>query len=115
MPSSSAPSRSTGLADAVSALTVQVVFSPAERTIDSSDVGLENGACVLDAIRASGVLQRHPAIDLTRQRVGIWGRACEPDARLADGDRVEIYRPLAADPKEARRARHRSLLAARRR
>ena len=45
------------------------------------------------------------AVDISTQAVGIWGRAAALDAPLADGDRVEIYRPLAMDPKEARRRR----------
>jgi uncharacterized protein len=57
----------------------------------------------LEAIEASGLLQRLPPIELGR--VGIWGRPASPDTRLRERDRVEIYRPLTADPKEARRRR----------
>ncbi|NUZ04955.1 RnfH family protein [Piscinibacter koreensis] len=96
------------------AFAVEVVFSPAPREVDRSQVLVAPGASVVDAIRASGVLERHPMIDLDRQRVGIWGRACGPEAPVSAGDRVEIYRPLAADPKDARRARHRALVAAKR-
>jgi len=58
-----------------------------------------------EAIARSGVLQRFPDIDLQHCAVGIHGRRCEAVAVLADGDRVEIYRPLALDAKERRRAR----------
>jgi len=58
---------------------------------------------VLDAIEASGLLQRLPQIEL--ERAGVWGRPVSPQTRLRDRDRVEIYRPLIADPKEIRRAR----------
>jgi len=58
---------------------------------------------VLEAIEASGLLQRLLQIELGR--VGIWGRPASPDTRLRERDRVEIYRPLTADPKEARRKR----------
>ena len=64
---------------------------------------LAPGSTVLDAIEASGLLQRWPQIELGR--VGIWGRPARPDTRLREQDRVEIYRPLTADPKEVRRAR----------
>ena len=77
--------------------------APARRSRSTSSC--RAGRRVLDAIRASGVLERHPELDLARQAIGIWGRACALDAPLHDGDRVEIYRPLQMDPKEARRLR----------
>jgi len=55
-------------------------------------------ACVRDAIDKSGILTRHPQIDLTTQRVGVFGRAVKLDAPLRAGDRVEIYRPITCDP-----------------
>ncbi len=64
------------------------------------EVTLPDGACVKDAIEASSI--RHycnPA------HVGIFGKIVDFDTMLHDGDRVEIYRPLLKDPKEARRAR----------
>ena len=60
---------------------------------------------VQQAIEASGILQRFPEIDLATNKVGIFGKASKLDALLGDGDRVEIYRPLIADPKEARKKR----------
>ncbi len=85
-------------------LRVEVVYAlPAAE--DSVSIGLAGGATVLDAVRASGVLERHPDIDLKTHRLGIYGRVVAASAPLADGDRVEIYRPLAVDPKEARRRR----------
>lgn len=57
------------------------------------------------AIRQSGILARFPEIDLARNAVGVFGKPCRPDHPLRAGDRVEIYRPLIADPKEARRNR----------
>lgn len=56
-----------------------------------------------DAVQASGLLQRQPQPDLGR--VGVWGRPVTVQTRLRDRDRVEIYRPLIADPKEIRRER----------
>ena len=64
---------------------------------------LSPGSTVLDAIEASGLLQRLPQIELGR--AGIWGRPVSPETRLRDRDRVEIYRPLVADPREVRRKR----------
>lgn len=61
------------------------------------------GSTVLDAIEASGLLQRLPQIEFGR--AGIWGRPVSPETRLRDRDRVEIYRPLIADPKQVRRER----------
>ncbi|GAB2883757.1 RnfH family protein [Paraburkholderia jirisanensis] len=68
-------------------------------------VQLPAGASVQQAIDASGVLQRHPEIDLTKQKVGVFGRVKALDTVLADHDRVEIYRPLIVDPKLARQRR----------
>lgn len=65
------------------------------------------GTSLRGAIERSKVLLEHPEIDLTGFSVGIFGRVCGLDAAVAAGDRVEIYRPLVRDPKEARRARAR--------
>ena len=83
---------------------VEVVYALPGRQ-DTSSVELAPGASVLDAVRASGVLERHPEIDLASCRLGIYGRVVAPGAPVAAGDRVEIYRPLVQDPKEARRRR----------
>ncbi len=72
---------------------------------DAVTLTLAPGATAAEAVRASGILSRHPDIDLGRNKLGIYGTVVEPQARLADGDRLEIYRPLAMDPKEARRRR----------
>ena len=65
------------------------------------------GSTVEHAIRYSGMLDRFPEIDLTRNKVGIFGKTCRGDRVLTDGERVEIYRPLVADPKEVRKRRAR--------
>ncbi|MBT2969518.1 MAG: RnfH family protein [gamma proteobacterium symbiont of Ctena orbiculata] len=57
------------------------------------------------AIEASGILERFPEIDLKTNKIGIFGKATKLNALLSEGDRVEIYRPLIADPKEARKKR----------
>jgi putative ubiquitin-RnfH superfamily antitoxin RatB of RatAB toxin-antitoxin module len=71
------------------------------------ELELPEGSTVDDAVRAARVLERYPQSGLSLERVGIWNKACAPAARLREGDRVELYRPLAADPKQMRRARAR--------
>jgi len=66
---------------------------------------LPAGTTVLEAIQASGVLDKHPEIDLATNKFGIFGKLTKPDTVLRDKDRIEIYRPLIADPKEVRRKR----------
>ena len=66
---------------------------------------LPAGSTVREAIDASGLLQKHPEIDLAKNKIGIFGKLTKPDAALRDQDRVEIYRPLIADPKEVRKQR----------
>ena len=65
------------------------------------------GTTVLEAIERSGILQRFPSIqvDSLSNRVGIFGNIVPLETKLKEGDRVEIYRPLILDPKEARRLR----------
>jgi putative ubiquitin-RnfH superfamily antitoxin RatB of RatAB toxin-antitoxin module len=60
---------------------------------------------VRQAVEASGLLARHPQIDLSRNKLGIYARLITLETPLRDRDRVEIYRPLLADPKEVRRQR----------
>lgn len=60
---------------------------------------------VAEAIERAGVLKQFPEIDLRVNRVGIYGKLARLDQSLADGDRVEIYRPLIADPAEQRKKR----------
>lgn len=66
---------------------------------------LEEGSTVEQAINASGLLTLRPEIDLTSNKVGIFSRPAKLDEVLQEGDRVEIYRPITADPKELRRQR----------
>ncbi len=62
-------------------------------------------ATIRQAIEQSGILARHPDIDLDRNKVGIFSRKKELCDRVRAGDRIEIYQPLQVDPKEARRRR----------
>lgn len=63
------------------------------------------GATAEQAIVASGILQKFPEIDLNQNKIGIFGKLVRPDTVLREKDRVEIYRPLIADPKEVRKQR----------
>jgi len=83
---------------------VEVVYALPEKQL-LLEVEVEEGTNVQDAIKASGILNEFENIDLMVNKVGIWNRTCKLQDRLKEGDRVEIYRPLIADPKEARRAR----------
>lgn len=66
---------------------------------------LPAGATVRDAIERSGILEKYPEIDLAKNKLGVFAKLSKPDAILRDRDRVEIYRPLIADPKEVRKQR----------
>jgi len=66
-------------------------------------IDMDAGSTLGDAIRASGILDDCPEIDLARNRTGIFSRFAKLDKVLGNGDRVEIYRPLTADPREVRR------------
>ncbi len=68
-------------------------------------VKLEIGSTVTQAIVASGILKRFPEIDLRKNKVGVFSRACNLSRELKTGDRVEIYRVLINKPMEARRIR----------
>lgn len=83
-------------------LSVSVVFSPRAGEVDEVLLSLQEGATVADALRESGLTFRHDTRDFA---VGIWGVLVEPGDRVRDRDRVEIYRLLQVDPKEARRLR----------
>ncbi|MFT4747671.1 MAG: putative ubiquitin-RnfH superfamily antitoxin RatB of RatAB toxin-antitoxin module [Congregibacter sp.] len=69
------------------------------------EVVVEKGTTVEQAILASGIVKRFPDINLEVLKVGIWNRTCKLADLPKKGDRIEIYRPLIADPKEARRRR----------
>ena len=71
------------------------------------EVELAPGATIAEALERSGLQARFPKIDFGAASVGIWSRPCPRDTVLRDGDRVEVYRELRADPKEMRRKRAR--------
>ena len=86
-------------------LRVTVAYSPGPREVFEQRLLLPESATLADAVHASGLLQRHPELDITQASTGIWGRAAGPSQLLRDLDRVEIFRPLQVDPKVARRER----------
>lgn len=97
-----------GGAEAAGPIRVQVVFSPQAGTVDEVALSLPAGATAADAVLASGLAERHRERWPDPLRVGVWGRRVAPSHGLVDGDRVEIYRALRVDPKEARRQRYRA-------
>lgn len=85
-------------------LTVEVIYAlPTKQQL----IGLKlpPGSTVRQAIDASGLLPKYPEIDLAKNKIGIFAKLTKLDAALRDHDRVEIYRPLIADPKEVRKQR----------
>ena len=69
------------------------------------EVEVPAGAIVRQALDAAAVADRFPELDVANREVGVWSRRCARDTVLREGDRVEVYRPLAADAKAMRRAR----------
>ena len=85
-------------------INIEVVYAlPNDQILLKQQVSA--GTTVAEAIQASGVLDKHPEIDLANNKLGIFGKLTKADAVLRDKDRIEIYRPLIADPKEVRRKR----------
>lgn len=83
---------------------VEVVYGRQDRQ-KVVTVSLNAGATVRDAVERSGLLAEFPEIDLAKNKLGIWNKLAKVDAEVRDKDRVEIYRPLIADPKEVRKQR----------
>lgn len=83
---------------------VEVVYAlPNEQRVMSLVV--DKTLTVKEIIEKSGLLSIYPEIDLTQNKVGVYSRNVKLDATVNDQDRIEIYRPLIADPKEIRRKR----------
>jgi uncharacterized protein len=85
-------------------ITVEIVYALAQQQT-LLKVKLPAASTVTQAIQASGILAKFPEIDLATNKLGVFGKLTKADAVLRDKDRVEIYRPLIADPKEVRRQR----------
>jgi putative ubiquitin-RnfH superfamily antitoxin RatB of RatAB toxin-antitoxin module len=85
-------------------LQIEVVYARPGQ-LDAVSLRLPEGCTAGQALEASGLLARHPELDVRSEPLGIHGRRVSAAQALTDGDRVEVYRPLEIDPKEARRAR----------
>jgi len=92
------------MADTAAPIHVEVIFALAQRQ-ECISVKLEAGATLQKAIEQSGLLAKYPEIDLAKNKVGVYAKLAKLDTALRDRDRVEIYRPLIADPKEVRKQR----------
>jgi len=89
------------------ALDVEVVYGVGPHQVDRVSLRLAPGSTVGDAVAASGLRDRHPELaGPDPLDTGVWCRAAAADTALRDRDRVEVYRPLTVDPKEARRLRY---------
>lgn len=85
-------------------INIEVVYAlPDQQTLLKKAVPV--GTTVMEGVLASGLLEKFPELDLAAHKLGIFGKLTKADAVLRDKDRIEIYRPLLADPKEVRRRR----------
>lgn len=85
-------------------LPIEIVFASCQDQI-IIPISVHQECTVHQAIILSGILKRFPQIDLNQQRVGVFGRFVRLNDQVCCGDRIEIYRPLKIDPKQARRKR----------
>ncbi|MDD2738003.1 MAG: RnfH family protein [Methylomonas lenta] len=85
-------------------MNVGVCYAEADRQLWLR-LEVPDGSTVQQAIELSGVLGQYPYIDLTIQKVGIFGKLAKLDATVKEGDRVEIYRKITADPQQVQRRR----------
>lgn len=83
---------------------VEIVYA-LPRTQTLLTIEAPEGITAAEAVRQSGILEKHPEINLAQAKLGVYGKHVKPETPLRDRDRVEIYRPLIADPKEVRRQR----------
>ena len=83
---------------------VEVVFALPDKATCLS-VEVPQGSTAEQVVIQSGIVDKCPEIDVNKLTLGIWNRTCKLNAEVHEGDRIEIYRPLIADPKDARRRR----------
>lgn len=83
---------------------IEVAYAlPEKQTVISVQVG--QGTTIEQAVQLSGILEQFPQIDIAKNKLGIFGKLKKADEMVREGDRVEIYRPLIADPKVVRKQR----------
>ena len=85
-------------------MNVEVCYAMAHKQ-EVVSLKLDGGSNLQQALEASGLLEKYPEIDLKKNKFGVWNKLSKLDALLRDRDRIEIYRPLIADPKEVRKQR----------
>lgn len=83
---------------------IRICYAKPERQL-LKEVTVAEGTNIEEALRRFGILSDLDGVDLATCRIGIYGKIKSLDAQLREGDRIEIYRPLLADPKDARRKR----------
>jgi putative ubiquitin-RnfH superfamily antitoxin RatB of RatAB toxin-antitoxin module len=91
---------------------IEVVYALPDKQV-MRRMRVDEGTTAEQAVRLSGILDLFPQIDLSLNKLGVFGKVVKPGRILRDSDRVEIYRMLAVDPREARRRRVRKAAAAR--
>ena len=84
--------------------TIEVAYATPDKQV-IVECEIEFGTSIREAVRQSGINRHFPEIDLENCKLGIFSKPVAADYELSDGDRIEIYRPLIADPKEVRRQR----------
>jgi putative ubiquitin-RnfH superfamily antitoxin RatB of RatAB toxin-antitoxin module len=87
-------------------INVEVAYARPDRQ-EILSLSVRVGTTAIEAVHQSGIVEIFPEIEPGRNRLGVFGKLVQDDTELRDGDRVEIYRPLKADPKEVRRQRAR--------
>ncbi len=83
---------------------VEVAYATPKRQI-IIPLDVEDGTTAIQAVKRSGILDEFAEIDIEKSDLGIFGKITKADTPLKEGDRVEIYRALIADPKEVRKQR----------
>ena len=92
------------MANILSSIRIEIAYAAATRQL-LTPLQVSLGTTVQQAIELSGILTKFPEIDLAKNKVGIFGKVTTLSEELREGDRVEIYRPLLADPKKIRQQR----------
>lgn len=88
----------------INLIDVEVAYATPEKQV-IINIEVAAGCSIEQAVQESGIIEQFPEIDLEKNKLGIFGKLSKKTAELKSGDRVEIYRPLIADPKEVRRKR----------
>jgi uncharacterized protein len=91
-------------AESAIAISVEVCWSPRAGVVERVALTLPQGSTLAQALDASGLRERYP--EIASLECGVWGRKLPPETVLRERDRVEVWRPLVVDPKEARRQRY---------